>query len=58
VAKNKNAKLYQIFVSHATADKWLAVTLCEKLEKVGAQPFGLTAISMVETTYLSEFVWR
>ena len=30
MAKNKDAKPYQIFVSHATTDKWLAVTLCEK----------------------------
>lgn len=30
---------YQIFVSHATADKWLAVTLCEKIEAVGATTF-------------------
>jgi hypothetical protein len=30
---------YQIFISHATADKWLASTLCEKLESVGATTF-------------------
>ena len=34
--KSNSQKRYQIFVSHATADKWLAVTLCEKLEQVGA----------------------
>ena len=39
MGKNKNAKPYQIFVSHATADKWLAITLCEKLEKAGASTF-------------------
>jgi TIR domain len=39
VAKNTNAKPYQIFVRHATADKWLAVTLCEKLEEAGATTF-------------------
>lgn len=27
---------YQVFVSHATADKWLAVTICEKIEATGA----------------------
>src|SRR5216110_2683619 len=32
-------KPYQIFLSHATADKWLATTLCEKLEGVGAATF-------------------
>jgi hypothetical protein len=37
--KNSNTKPYQIFVSHATADKWLAVTLCEKLEEAGASTF-------------------
>lgn len=30
---------YQVFVSHATADKWLAVTLCEKIESIGAATF-------------------
>jgi TIR domain len=40
VAKNqKPAKPYQVFVSHATADKWLATTLCEQLEKAGASTF-------------------
>jgi TIR domain-containing protein len=39
VAKKKNARPYQIFVSHATADKWLATTLCEKLEEAGASTF-------------------
>lgn len=33
------SKPYQVFVSHATADKWLATTLCEKLEGAGAQTF-------------------
>ena len=32
-------KPYQVFVSHATADKWLARTLCEKIESVGATIF-------------------
>jgi hypothetical protein len=31
---------YQVFISHATADKWLAVTICEKIEQVtGASTF-------------------
>ena len=30
---------YQVFVSHATADKWLATTICEKIESVGAKAF-------------------
>jgi hypothetical protein len=30
---------YQVFVSHATADKWLARTLCEKIEAAGASTF-------------------
>jgi hypothetical protein len=30
---------YQVFVSHATADKWIARVLCEKLEAAGATTF-------------------
>jgi hypothetical protein len=30
---------YQVFVSHATADKWLAATFCEKIEVTGASTF-------------------
>jgi len=30
---------YLVFVSHATADKWIAKTLCEKIEAVGAVTF-------------------
>ena len=30
---------YQIFVSHATTDKWLARTICEKIEGTGATTF-------------------
>src|SRR5436309_6199804 len=33
------AKPYQVFVSHATADKWLAKVLCEKIEATGAKTF-------------------
>jgi hypothetical protein len=28
-----------VFVSHATADKWLATTFCEKIEATGASTF-------------------
>src|ERR1022692_4855339 len=37
--KKETAKPYQVFVSHATADKWLAKTLCEKIEESGASTF-------------------
>jgi hypothetical protein len=30
---------HQVFISHATADKWLAVALCEKIEALGATTF-------------------
>ncbi len=30
---------YQVFVSHATADKFLAIILCEKLESAGLTTF-------------------
>ena len=30
---------YQVFVSHATADKWLARVMCEKIEATGAATF-------------------
>ncbi len=30
---------YQVFVSHATADKWIARMICEKLEQQGAVTF-------------------
>jgi hypothetical protein len=33
------AKPYQVFISHATADKWLAKVLCEKIEATGATTF-------------------
>lgn len=38
-AKQLRAKPYQVFVSHATSDKWLATTLCEKIEATGATTF-------------------
>jgi hypothetical protein len=30
---------YQVLVSHATADKWLAVALCDRIESAGATTF-------------------
>jgi hypothetical protein len=30
---------YQVFISHATADKWIAKTICEKIENTGAMTF-------------------
>ncbi|HBG27259.1 MAG: hypothetical protein A2Y10_12590 [Planctomycetes bacterium GWF2_41_51] len=30
---------YQIFVSHATADKWIAKVICNKIEEKGALTF-------------------
>lgn len=30
---------YQVFVSHATADKWIATTFCEKIDALGASTF-------------------
>jgi len=30
---------YQVFVSHATVDKWLARVICEKIEAIGAATF-------------------
>lgn len=37
--RTNNSKPYQVFVSHATADKWLATTICEKIEASGATTF-------------------
>jgi hypothetical protein len=30
---------YLVFVSHATVDRWIAKTICEKIESVGAATF-------------------
>ena len=30
---------YQVFVSHATTDKWIARMICEKIESAGATTF-------------------
>ncbi|HVW38607.1 MAG TPA: toll/interleukin-1 receptor domain-containing protein [Pirellulales bacterium] len=35
----RDAKPYQVFVSHATADKWIARVICEKIESTGATTF-------------------
>lgn len=37
--KTSKRPSYQVFVSHATADKWLATMFCEKIEEVGATTF-------------------
>lgn len=37
--RKQKAKAYQVLLSHATADKWIAKTLCEKIEAVGATTF-------------------
>lgn len=46
---SKKPPPYQVFVSHATEDKWIARTLCEKMESVGAawgrrQDYRITAV--------------
>ncbi len=39
-AKGERARpSYQVFVSHATADKWIATTFCEKIDSLGASTF-------------------
>lgn len=39
-AKRAGARpAYRVFVSHATADKWLARMFCEKIESTGATTF-------------------
>jgi len=35
----QNKANYQIFLSHATADKWMAKVICEKIEATGASIF-------------------
>jgi TIR domain len=46
MAKKKSAsgkpplKTYQIFISHATADKWIAIKICESIDSIkGASTF-------------------
>lgn len=38
-SRKPSARPYQVFVSHATADKWLATTVCEKIDATGATSF-------------------
>jgi hypothetical protein len=37
--RKKPSRPYRVFVSHATADKWIARTICEKLEARGVPTF-------------------
>jgi hypothetical protein len=38
--KSRTKSKYQVFVSHATADKWIATTFCEKIDAIeGATSF-------------------
>ncbi len=37
--KRDGEKPYQVFVSHATSDKWIAKMVCEKIEATGATTF-------------------
>ena len=38
-ARAGRKRSYQVFISHATADKWLATMICERLEHAGAETF-------------------
>jgi hypothetical protein len=38
-AVGETERPYQVFISHATTDKWLAKVLCEKIEESGATTF-------------------
>jgi hypothetical protein len=38
-AQRPRKAAYKVFISHATVDKWIARTLCEKIELVGAETF-------------------
>lgn len=39
MARAKTSKSYQVFISHATADKWIAVAMCKRLERAGIKTF-------------------
>ena len=39
VASKSKTLPYRVFLSHATADKWLATVLCEKMEAIGTLTF-------------------
>ncbi len=38
-SEKTSSSTYQVFVSHASTDKWIAKTLCEKIEETGARAF-------------------
>lgn len=38
-SRDRNAKPYLVFVSHATYDKWVAKVMCEKIEYYGLSTF-------------------
>ncbi len=38
-ARTAEGRPYQVFISHATADKWIAKAICEKIENTGATTF-------------------
>jgi hypothetical protein len=39
IARKSTTRNYKVFVSHATADKWLATTICEMLKTRGVSTF-------------------
>jgi hypothetical protein len=39
MAASIKKRAYQVFVSHATADKWIATAFCEKIRSAGASFF-------------------
>lgn len=38
-SRTGSPKPYQVFVSHATTDKWIATKVCELIERAGAKTF-------------------
>jgi hypothetical protein len=38
-SNSRSRRNYQVFLSHATADKWLAKVICDKIEGTGASTF-------------------
>jgi hypothetical protein len=38
-SRSRSKPDYQVFLSHATADKWIAKVICEKIEQAGASTF-------------------
>ncbi len=37
--KKPGRRPYQVFISHATTDKWIARVICEKIEALGVKTF-------------------